>query len=160
MPRPAPRPVPEGMHTLTPEFFFDGSCAQAIEFYQKAFGAELVGPVSKAPNNKGVAHAMMRIGDSNLMMADAWPNMWEQAPKGSTTASLFVYVEDCDRLFERAVKQGCQTVMPPADMFWGDRMGKLKDPYGHSWAIATNKWIMTPEEIDKGQKEFFKNFQG
>jgi len=102
----------------------------------------------------------MRIGDSNLMMADAWPNMWEQAPKSSTTASLFIYVEDCDRLFERAVKQGCQTVMPPADMFWGDRMGKIKDTFGHSWAIATNKWIMTPEEIEKGQKEFFKNFQG
>jgi uncharacterized glyoxalase superfamily protein PhnB len=147
------------MNTLTTQLWYNGDCAQAIDFYQKAFGAELAGPVAKAPDGKSVMHAMLKIGNSHIMMADAWPGAWEKAPQGSATAGLFVYVEDCDRLFERATKAGCETIFPMADMFWGDRMGKLKDPYGHCWAIATHKWIMTPEEMERGQKEWLRSMK-
>ena len=159
MPRPAPRSVPEGMNTLTTHLWFNGNCAQAIEFYQKAFGAEIAGPIAPAPGGKGVMHAMLKIGNSHVMMADAWPGAWEKGPQGSTTAGLFVYVEDCDRVFDRATRAGCETLFPMADMFWGDRMGKVKDPYGHCWAIATHKWLMTPEEVQKGQEEWLKSMK-
>jgi uncharacterized glyoxalase superfamily protein PhnB len=150
--------VPEGFHSLTPHLWFDGNCAQAVEFYQKAFGAELAAPVADGPGGK-VMHALMKLGNSHLMMADAWPGQWETAPKGSATAGFFIYVEDCDKLFERATKAGCEVIFPMADMFWGDRMGKVKDPYGHCWGIATNKWIMTPDEISKGQQEWLKSMK-
>lgn len=160
MPQPAPKPVPEGMHTLTPHLWFNGDCARAVEFYQKAFGAELAVPIAHGPDGKSVMHAMMKIGNSHLMMADAWPGAWEQAPQGAATAGLFIYVEDCDRLFERATQAGCEVIFPMADMFWGDRMGKVKDPFGHCWGIATHRWIMTPQEITQGQAEWFKSFKG
>src|SRR5881396_1828608 len=102
MPRPALRPVPDGMSTLTTHLFFDGSCTQAIELYQKAFGAELAGPAVPSPDGQRVMHAMMKIGNSHVMMADAWPGAWEQAPKGSATAGIFVYVDECDKTFDRA----------------------------------------------------------
>ena len=151
MPQPAPSPVPEGMNTLTTQLWYNGDCGRAIDFYQKAFGAELAGPVAHAPNGKSVMHAMLKIGNAHVMMADAWPGMWEKGPQGGATAGLFVYVADCDRLFERAAQAGCETIFPMADMFWGDRMGKVKDPFGHCWGIATHKWIMTPEEMKQGQ---------
>jgi uncharacterized glyoxalase superfamily protein PhnB len=147
------------MNTLTTQLWYNGSCAQAIDFYKKAFGAEPEGMIARAPDGKGVMHAMLKFGNSHVMMADAWPGAWEKAPQGSATAGLFVYVEDCDRLFDRATKAGCETIFPMADMFWGDRMGKLKDPYGHCWAIATHKWEMTPEEVDAGQKEWLKSMK-
>ncbi len=159
MPRPAPGPVPEGMHTLTTQLWYDGNCAQAIDFYQKAFGAELAAPIAHGPDGKTVMHAMMKLGNSHVMMADAWPGAWEMAPKGSATAGLFVYVEDCDRLFGRATQAGCETIFPLTDMFWGDRMGKLKDPFGHCWAIATHKWLMTPEEVKQGQAEWLRSMK-
>lgn len=159
MPKPAPRSVPEGMSTITVHLWFNGNCSQAIEFYQKAFGAELAGPVAHAPGGKGVMHAMVKLGNSHVMMADAWPGAWEKAPQSSATAGLFVYVDDCDKLFDRATKAGCETIFPMADMFWGDRMGKVKDPYGHCWAIATHKWLMTPEEMKQGQDEWIKSMK-
>lgn len=160
MPRPASQPVPDGMNTITTHLFFNANCGQAMEFYQKAFGAELAAPVAHGPDGKSVMHALMKLGNSHVMMADAWPGQWEQSPKGSTTASLFVYVENCDQLFERALKAGCESIFPMADMFWGDRMGKLKDPFGHCWAVATHKWEMTPDEVSQGQKEWLKSMKG
>ncbi len=159
MPRPAPKPVPEGMHTITPHVWFAGKCGEAIEFYQKAFGAELAAPTALGPDGKSVMHAMLKLGTSHLMMADAWPGQWEQAPQGSSTAGLFVYVENCDALFDRATKAGCEVLFPMADMFWGDRMGKLKDPFGHCWAIATHRLVMTPEEVQQGQMEWLKSIK-
>jgi uncharacterized glyoxalase superfamily protein PhnB len=148
------------MNTVTTHLFFNGNCAEAIDFYQKAFGAELTSPAVKGPDGKSVMHALLKIGNSHVMMADAWPGMSEQGPKGSTTAGLFLYVADCDRAFDRATKAGCEAIFPMADMFWGDRMGKVKDPYGHCWAIATHKWIMTPEEMQRGQQEWLKSMKG
>jgi len=129
------------------------NCNEAIEFYQKAFDAKLQAPVVKAPNGKGVLHAMLRIGNSNLIMADAWPG-WEKGPEGSTTIGLWVYVEDVDSVQKQAVDAGCEIIYEVMDAFWGDRTGKVKDPFGHTWAIATHKWIYTPEEIQKGQDEW------
>jgi len=159
MPRPAPRPVPEGMNTITTHLWFNGDCARAIDFYQKALGAEPVGPPVPTPDGKGVMHAMLRIGNSHIMMADAFPGAWEKGPRESATAGLFLYVENCDQIFDRATKAGCEAIMTVSDQFWGDRMGKIKDPFGHCWAIATHKWLMTPEEMQKGQEEWLKSMK-
>src|SRR5262249_25465322 len=119
----------------------------------------LAGPIATGPGGKGVMHAMLKLGNAHIMMADAWPGQWEQAPKTSATMGLFVYVEDCDRLFDRATKAGCETIFQIADMFGGDRMGKLKEPYGHGWAIATHKMNYTPEEVQRGQEEWLKSMK-
>ena len=160
MAQPAPKPVPEGMHTITTQLWFNGDCADAVEFYQKAFGAELAGPVATGPGGKGVMHALLKMGNAQLMMADAWPGMWETGPEGAATAGLFVYVDDCDALFTRAAEAGCEVIFPMNDMFWGDRMGKVKDPYGHCWGIATHTWDYTPKEVEKGQEEWLKSMKG
>lgn len=142
------------MPTLTPHLWFNGDCKQAIAFYQQAFGAELMAPPVPSPDGKGVLHVMLKIGTSPVMMADAWPGAWEHGPKGSATMGLWLYVADCDALFARAHKAGCEVMMPVMDAFWGDRMGKLKDPFGHCWAIATHKYDLTPEEIGSGQQQW------
>lgn len=159
MAKKAASPVPEGMPTVTTQLWFRGDCEKAVEFYQKAFGAELAGPIAKAPGGKGVMHAMLRIGSSPIMMADAWPGSWEQGPQQSATAGLFVYVDDCDAFFNRAAESGCEVIFPMNDMFWGDRMGKVKDPFGHCWGIASHKWDYTPEEVQKGQDEWLKSME-
>jgi PhnB protein len=154
MPQKAPSPVPEGMHTLTTHLWFNGNASEAVEFYQKAFGAELAAPVATGPGGKGVMHAMLKIGDSHIMMADAWPGNWEKGPESAATAGLWIYVKDCDALFARATEAGCEPIMPAMDAFWGDRMGKVKDPFGHCWAIATHQWVLTPEEIEQRHQEW------
>lgn len=157
MPQPASQPIPAGMHTLTPHMWFAGNCGEAIEFYQKAFGAELMAPAVPGPEGHGVMHAMMKVGTSQIMMADAWPGSWEQPPADSTSISLFVYVEDCDALYQQAVDAGCEVTCGMIDAFWGDRLGSVKDPFGHSWSIATHKQDLTPEEILQGQEEWMRS---
>jgi len=153
----APKPVPDGMHTLTTQLWFDGNCNLAIDFYQKAFGAELIAPIVEGPGGQGVMHAMLKFGDSQIMMADAMPGSWETGPKDSATASLWIYVEDVDTAYNQSVKTGCEVIYKVMDAFWGDRTGKVKDPFGHTWTIASHKWDYTPEEIEKGQKEWLEN---
>ncbi|PCI21910.1 MAG: glyoxalase [SAR324 cluster bacterium] len=144
--------VPEGMHTVTTHLWFQGNCVEAIKFYKKAFGAVEATPPVTAPGFETIMHAMLSIGTSRIMMADAWPGTWEQAPAEGTTASLWLYVEKCDEAFQQAVDAGCEVIMPMSDSFWGDRFGKVKDPFGHCWALASHRWNMTPEEIAKGQR--------
>lgn len=156
MPTRSTKPVPEGMNTITTELWYNGNCREAIDFYQKSFNAELMGDISFGPDGKSVMHAMLKIGDSNFMMADAWPGAWEKGPVDHTTAGIFLYVEDCDSVYDKALNSGCTVMIEMMDAFWGDRMGKVKDPFGHTWSIASNKWIMTPEEINKGQEEWLK----
>jgi uncharacterized glyoxalase superfamily protein PhnB len=157
MPKNAPKPVPEGMNTVTSHLWFNGNCKEAIEFYKKALGAESPLPAVESPDGKSILHAMLKLGDTNIMMADAWPGQWEQGPKESATTGMFVYVDDCDALYNRAIDAGFEVVDKMMDAFWGDRMGKVKDPFGHCWAIATHKLILTPEEMEERQKEWFKN---
>jgi PhnB protein len=156
MPTKAPNPVPAGMSTVTTQLMFNGDCVQAIEFYKKAFNASLVGNIAYGPDGRSVIHAMIKIGDTNLMMADAMPGSFGAGPGGPVVASLFMYVTDCDAVFNQAVSEGCTVIFPVMDAFWGDRMGNVKDPYGHNWGIATYKWVMTPEEIEKGQAAWMK----
>jgi PhnB protein len=94
-------------------------------------------------------HAELRIGDSLVMLSDEFPQMGPRSPEslGGTTASIFLYVPDVDAAFKRAVDAGARAIMPPTDMFWGDRFGKLADPFGHEWAMATHKEDLSPEEI-------------
>ena len=152
--------VPEGMYTVTPQLCFNGNCREAIEFYKKAFNAELIGNIAESPDGKSVWHAMIKIGNSHIMMGDAMPGGYETGPKGTSTVGIWLYVEDCDAWFDRAVKAGAEPAMPPMDAFWGDRMGKLKDPFGHSWDIASHDWDYTPEEIQQKQEEFLASMNG
>lgn len=157
MPTPAPSAVPKGMHSVTTQLWYNGNCSDAIEFYQKAFGANVIGDIARGPDGKSVMHSVMQIGDSMIMMSDAWPGQWEMGPKENATAGLFIYTEDCDALMDQAVAAGCDELFATADMFWGDRMGKVKDPFGHCWGIATHKLILTDEEIAAGQREWMKS---
>jgi PhnB protein len=142
------KPIPDGMHSVTPHIVCADAVA-AIEFYKKAFGAVDCGKML-APNGK-LIHGMIRIGDSNIMLAEETPEWGALSPttlKGSPVI-LHLYVENADAAFERAVAAGATPVMPVADMFWGDRYGMLKDPFGHSWSIAHHVRDMSPEEMQE-----------
>jgi len=148
------RAIPEGYHTVTPHLVIKGA-EKAIEFYQKAFGAELKGGVFKGPDGK-VMHAELSIGDSTLMLADEIPGMGDaSAPQtlGGTTTTLTVYTDNVDQLFDRAVKAGARTTMPLANQFWGDRYGHVKDPFGHSWALAQHIEDVAPAEMERRGRE-------
>jgi uncharacterized glyoxalase superfamily protein PhnB len=140
------KPIPEDMHSVTPHIVCRDAVA-AIEFYKKAFGATDCGQML-APNGK-LIHGMIRIGDSAVMLAEETPDWGALSPltlKGSPV-TLHVYVENADQAFQRAIAAGATSVMEPADMFWGDRYGVLKDPFGHNWSIAHHVRDMSPEEM-------------
>lgn len=153
------KPIPDGYHTITPFLSFK-EAAKAIKFYQEAFGAELI--EKHDYENGKVMHAVIKIGDSLIMMADEFPesSCGLSSPltlKGST-ALFHIYVKDVDSAFDRAVKAGAKVKMPVEDMFWGDRYGQLEDPFGHLWSIATHTADLTEEEIEKGAQECFQNW--
>jgi len=143
---PAVKPIPDGFHTLTPHIIVKGA-AKAIDFYKKAFGAEEIH--RHAMPDGSVMHALVRIGDSMLMLNDEFPQMkcFGPATIGGTAVTLNLYVADADKAWERAVQAGAKIKMPIADQFWGDRYGLVTDPFGHDWAIATHKKDLKPEEI-------------
>ena len=147
--------VPKGYHTVTPHMTVRDA-ARAIEFYKQAFGAEEKGAM-KGPDGK-IMHAELRIGDSVIMLADEFPEFGSLSPlsTGGTGIALHIYIEDVDSAFDRAVKAGAKVDMPVADMFWGDRYGKLSDPFGHKWSIATHIRDMSSEEIGEAQEEFMR----
>jgi PhnB protein len=151
--------VPEGFHTVTPQLTLDNA-AQAIDWYKKALGAEEMGR-AVGPDGK-IMHAELRIGDSPIMLNDAM--MGAKGPKavGGSPASLWIYVEDADALFNRAVAAGAQVAAGPmgnmGDQFWGDRCGTFTDPHGYRWTIATRKEDLTPQETEQRQIEFMKQF--
>ena len=142
------KPVPDGYHTVIPYLVVRGA-SDAIAFYAKALGAtEQV----RMPGPGGsVMHAEIKIGDSIVMLSDENPEMGSISPAtlNGTPVSVFLYVPDVDALFTQAVAAGATALMPPTDMFWGDRFGKLKDPFGHEWAMATHIEDVTPEEMQK-----------
>ncbi|SAI57912.1 PhnB protein [Bordetella ansorpii] len=145
------KPIPDGMHALTPHLVCDGAAA-AIDFYVKAFNAvelaRLAGPDGK------LMHGMVRIGDSPLMLVDAMPGWGVLDPKGLNGSPVIIhlYVEDVDAAIAQAAAAGATVTMPPADMFWGDRYGQLTDPFGHKWSLATHKQDLSPEEIRKAME--------
>src|SRR5262245_7009565 len=125
----AVKAIPEGYHALTPNLNVNGA-DRAIEFYKKVFGAE-ERFVMRSPDGQ-VVHSELQIRDSVLMVAEAM----RQPP---TSTSVMVYTENVDALFDRAVKAGATVEMPLADMFWGDRFGTFRDPFGQQWSVATHK---------------------
>jgi len=153
MPQKASSPIPAGFHTITPYLVFNGDCDKAIEFYQKAFGAEIVAPAEKTPDGK-VMHVMLKIGDSNVMMSDVFMN-----PENATgmKTNLWLYVNDSDAYFKRAIQAGCAVAMKMEDAFWGDRIGEVKDPFGHTWNFASKRWNVTPDEMKKRQAEWIES---
>lgn len=144
----AVKPVPDGYHTVTPHLIVRGA-AKAITYYAEAFGAE---ELYRMPGPDGtVMHAELMIGDSRVMLAEESPQMGSSSPQaiGGSPVCLMLYVKDVDASFARAGAAGCTVQMPPTDMFWGDRYGRLQDPFGHQWAMATHVEDVSPEEMAK-----------
>ncbi len=154
----AKKAVPDGYQTVTPSLTLDNA-AQAIDWYKRALGAEeterMTGPDGK------IMHAELQLGSSRLMVNDAMMGYKGALAMGGSPASFYVYVEDCDSVFNRAVGAGA-TVLPGmgalADQFWGDRSGSFTDPFGYRWTIATRKEDLTREEIDQRMTEWMKKF--
>jgi uncharacterized glyoxalase superfamily protein PhnB len=143
------------MHSVTPHLVCAGA-AQAIEFYKKAFGAVEEGRMP-GPDGK-LMHAMIRIGDSAIMLADEMPEWGSLGPKAlkGSPVTIHLYVEDADAFAKRAVEAGAKVTMPVADQFWGDRYGKLEDPYGHHWSVGTHVRDVSPDEMQRAMKEMAK----
>lgn len=149
---PRPNPIPEGYHTITPYLFVKGATA-AMDFYQRAFGAEelfrLEGPGDL------IGHAEMRIGDSPFMLSDefeAWENR-SPLTLGGSTVLMMVYVEDVDAAFTRALEAGAKEIRPPENHFYGDRAGTLEDPFGHRWTLSTHVEDVPPDVMNARMKE-------
>jgi PhnB protein len=142
------------MHTITPHLSVR-EASKAIEFYKKAFGAEVL-DVHYTPDGK-VMHAHLKIGDSHLMLADEFPGMGTPAPQtlGGSPVVLNVYVDDVDSLFNQAVAAGATVTMPLADQFWGDRYGQIVDPFGHHWALGAHQEDVSPEEMERRGRAIF-----
>ena len=140
-------PIPEGLHSLTPQLSVDGA-AEAIAFYQRAFGAE---EVSRAPDPSGkkIWHAQLRIGNSVLFINDVFPEMGGKPGN----VKLWIYLGGVDAAFQRATAAGAKATMPPADMFWGDRVAMVSDRWGNEWCIAEHTKDLTPAEMQKAQDE-------
>jgi len=140
--------IPDGYYSLTPYLVIKGA-AEAIEFYKKAFGA--VETVRMPGPGGRIMHAEVQIGNSMLMLSDENPERGYLSPatRGGNTSSTMLYTDDVDAVFKKAVAAGARADQPPTDMFWGDRMGNITDPFGHSWAIATHKEDVSPEEMGR-----------
>jgi PhnB protein len=146
------KPIPDGMRTVTPHLICAGA-AEAIEFYKIAFGAV---ELSRMPGSDGkLMHASIRIGDSIIMLNEENPGWGAFGPrhlKGSPV-TIHLYVENVDAVFEKAVRAGAKIKMPLDDMFWGDRYGKLEDPFGHQWSVGTHVRDVGPEEMRKAMEQ-------
>ena len=146
---PKVKPIPDGMHSLTPHLTCAGA-ASAIEFYKKAFNAV---ETSRMPGPDGkLIHASVRIGDSALMLVDEMPQWGALGPtaRGGTSVTIHLYVDDVDASFAQAVAAGGKVTMPVSDMFWGDRYGQLEDPFGHRWSLATHTHDLSADQIRDG----------
>ncbi|HEY6572350.1 MAG TPA: VOC family protein [Candidatus Eisenbacteria bacterium] len=151
------KPIPEGYTTVTASLTFEDAI-KAIEFYKQAFGATERG-IMKGPDGK-VVHAEIQIGNSIVMMNDEC--MGQRAAKsiGGSPISFYLYFENADTAFQKAIAAGGKPMMPVTDMFWGDRMGAFTDPFGIQWTVATHIKDVTPEEMKRGSDEFMKQFAG
>jgi len=148
--------IPKGHHTVTPSIFVAGA-AKAIEFYKNALGAE---EVSRFPGPDGkIMLAEIRVGDSPIMLADEMPEQGGKGPKsyGGTPVSFFIYLENVDAAWKRAINAGGKEVMPLDDQFWGDRGGCFEDPFGHKWWLAQHTKDLTPEELKEAADAFFSS---
>jgi uncharacterized glyoxalase superfamily protein PhnB len=149
------KPIPSDMHTVTPHLVCAGA-ADAIEFYKKAFGAK---EEARLPGPNGrLMHAMVRINGSAVMLVDEMPEWGALGPKSlkGSPVTIHLYVEDADAFVARAEKAGAKVTMPVAEMFWGDRYGKIEDPFGHHWSVGTHVRDVPWEEAQKAMEQMAK----
>ncbi|HEX4074417.1 MAG TPA: VOC family protein [Candidatus Acidoferrales bacterium] len=146
------RAIPKGFHSITP-YLTVRDVPQAMDFYKRAFGAEEVMRVNSSEGK--ISHGEIKIGDSIVMIAEESPNGSLRSPQslGGTTASVVLYVKDVDSVFEQALSAGAKEQQPLANMFWGDRYGRLTDPFGHLWSLATHVEDVSPEEMSRRTQE-------
>lgn len=140
--------IPEGYRSVTP-YLICKHADEALAYYQQAFGAEEI--LKLEDSQGGIMHAEIQIGDCRLMMADEFPDMGAISPQtlGGAGVSFCLYVEDCDAAFAKALAAGGEVLRPVADQFYGDRSGTMKDPFGHTWTIATHIEDLSQEEIER-----------
>jgi PhnB protein len=146
------KPIPEGMHTVTPHLVCAGA-ADAIEFYKKAFNAVEVGRMA-GPQGK-LLHGLIRIGDSKVMLVDEFPDWGSFGPKSlkGSPVTMHLYVENVEAFVAQASAAGAKITMPLQDMFWGDRYCQLEDPFGHHWSVATHVRDVSPEEMQQAAQK-------
>ncbi len=147
--------IPERFHSVTPMLMFRAA-RKAIDFYKQAFGAT-ERYAMPGPDGKGVMHAELLIGDSIIMMGEENPSepcKSAETMEGSPV-SFYIYLENVDEAFRKALEAGAVTKMPVQDMFWGDRVGTVQDPFGYSWSLATHTEDLTPREIEEGAQAWF-----
>jgi uncharacterized glyoxalase superfamily protein PhnB len=151
----AVKAIPEGFRTVTPHLVIKDA-GKAIDFYKKAFGAEEIVRMP-GPDGQSVMHAEIKIGDSVIMICEECPEYGAKSPLAlnGTPVTIHLYVENADTAFNKAVKAGAKAEMPVSDTFWGDRYGKLSDPFGHHWSVATHVKDVTPEQCAKAAAEMF-----
>jgi PhnB protein len=152
-------PVPQGMHTLTPNLVLR-DCARAIEFYKRALGARERARMP-SPDGEKIWHAELVVGDSTFFLNDEMPGMGQPAPTAAdpSPVTLWLYVPDCDAAFDRAVKAGAKQTYAPNDMFWGDRCAGVADPFGYVWSFATHQKDVTEEDLRRGGEEFARRMR-
>jgi uncharacterized glyoxalase superfamily protein PhnB len=152
--------IPDGFHTITPHLIVHGA-TEAIDFYKRAFGARELGRHPE-PGGTRLLHALLQIGSSRLMLADAFPEMGGCAQKteGGSNVTINLYLEDADAVFAQAVAAGATVKMPMMSMFWGDRYGQITDPFGHDWALATHIEDVPPEELATRAQAAFAQMHG
>jgi PhnB protein len=151
---------PKGIQPLVPYIWVDDA-AKAMDFYAKALGATEKARLTY-PGTDKVMHGEMLVGGNTFMLGEAMKEHGQSTPKdlGGNHSSLLIYVPDVDASMEKAEKAGCQVTMPAEDMFWGDRMGALKDPFGHNWMLSTHKREVTPAEMEKAMQQMMAQGQG
>jgi PhnB protein len=152
----AVKAVPEGFHTVTPQLAIEGA-GKAMDFYVKALGAVEIARVPD-PSGHKVWHGVLRFGSSMFFINDVFKEMAADADQHSS--SFWLYVDDVDAAFKRAVEAGCKAMMPPMDMFWGDRMAHVSDPFGQTWALATHTRDLTPEQQKAEMDKFLAASKG
>jgi PhnB protein len=149
--------VPDGYHTITPALTCKDA-AKAIDFYKNALGAK---EISRMEGPGGmIGHAELQIGDSKFFISDVFPGMSsapETGGKSAPSSYLFIYTQDVDTAFNKAVSAGCTVTMPLQDQFWGDRYGRFSDPFGHSWGMAEHVEDVAPAEMERRAKEWQAN---
>ena len=151
------KPIPDGYTTVTPSLVLK-DCSKAIDFYKKALGAQ---ELMRMPGPDGkIMHAEIKVGNSQIMMNDEIMGAKSAETLGGSPVNFYLYVEDADSWHKKALAAGCKEILPVSDMFWGDRMGAVSDPYGYKWNFSTHVKDMTPEEMKQGQDEWMKQMAG